>query len=422
MKRFTFLASLAIVSALAVLCVLFIAHSRELQRDKIDRAVLNYAKYGLFSVAEWKKQATGALAAEINKLTLTPSGERELRGRIEVLLGTLIDDIYSRIREGNARSFEGRLKQSLLNMFVDLDEIKKGIPEYADTIMKELTAAKTQRRFKALLHRKLERYIDESFDVQDTSRIAEAVARTGSPDIESARETLDGKIAAGTALIRNEAILLAVLTVLLFSWSALAVKDPGPFQYVLLLLSLVILLAAGVTTPMIDMEAKISKMAFVLMGYRIHFENQVLYFQSKSILEVFRILIEHRDLQMKLVGALLVVFSVVFPLLKIALLPAYRYDYLRARGNRAVSFFVLRSGKWSMADVLVVAVFMAYVGFNGIINSQLRQLAAANKELNIMTTNGTALQPGYYLFLIYILLSLVFAKYLAGPAAKEEVT
>jgi hypothetical protein len=47
------------------------------------------------------------------------------------------------------------------------------------------------------------------------------------------------------------------------------------------------LLVAGVTTPMIDMEAKISQMSFVLLGHPIHFENQVLYFQSKSILDVF---------------------------------------------------------------------------------------------------------------------------------------
>ena len=42
-----------------------------------------------------------------------------------------------------------------------------------------------------------------------------------------------------------------------------------------------------------------------------------------------------------------------------------------------VRFFVLKSGKWSMADVMVVAIFMAYIGFNGIITSQFGQFSSA---------------------------------------------
>ena len=62
---------------------------------------------------------------------------------------------------------------------------------------------------------------------------------------------------------------------------------------------------------MIDMEAKISQMSFVLMSHPIHFENQVLYFQSKSILDVFWIMITHKDTQMKFVGVLLITFSIL---------------------------------------------------------------------------------------------------------------
>jgi hypothetical protein len=165
---------------------------------------------------------------------------------------------------------------------------------------------------------------------------------------------------------------------------------------------------------MIDMEAKISRMGFVLMGHSVHFENQVLYFQSKSILDVFWLMITHKDFQMKFVGILLITFSIVFPLLKIVSLPAYYYDYRDARKNPVVGFFVVSSGKWSMADVLVVAIFMAYIGFNGIITSQFKQLSAAAQGVDILTTNGTALQPGYYLFLTYTLLALFFSGFLAG--------
>jgi uncharacterized paraquat-inducible protein A len=32
---------------------------------------------------------------------------------------------------------------------------------------------------------------------------------------------------------------------------------------------------------------------------------------------------------------------------------------------------VFKTGKWSMADVIVVAIFMAYIGFSGIVGEQL---------------------------------------------------
>jgi predicted Co/Zn/Cd cation transporter (cation efflux family) len=173
------------------------------------------------------------------------------------------------------------------------------------------------------------------------------------------------------------------------------------------------LLISGVTTPMIDLEAKIDRMSFVLMGHPLHFENQVLYFQTKSILDVFWIMITHQDIQMKFVGVLLITFSIVFPLLKIVSSLGYYYNYRRARENPVVEFFVLKSGKWSMADVMVVAIFMAYIGFNGIITNQFDQLSPSGKDLELLTTNATSLQPGYYLFVTYTLLALFFSGFLS---------
>jgi hypothetical protein len=74
-----------------------------------------------------------------------------------------------------------------------------------------------------------------------------------------------------------------------------------------------------------------------------------------------------------------------------------------------------------MADVMVVAIFMAYIGFNGIITSQFGQLSSAGQELVILTTNGTSLQPGYYLFLTYTLLALFLSGFLSRkPQAFER--
>ena len=403
-----------------MLCHQVISNAIYNQQSKNDYAELNHAKYGLFSVEEWKRQITVILTEEIDKLDLSRTDERELRKQIEVLLSALIDKVYNKIREGNKGSAEGWVAQAFINIFISLDDIKKGIPEYADAVIHEMTKSKTKGQIKTLLNKQLEQYINQTYDIQNKARLSSILLRTGSNDIKSARTKLDRAISDKDDLIFKEAVVLIILSVILFALSGFSKQILVPSQFILLVLSLIILLIAGVTTPMIDMEAKISQMNLVLMGHPIHFENQVLYFQSKSILDVFWIMITHKDIQMKLVGVLLINFSIVFPLLKIVSSLGYYYNYRHARANPVIRFFVLKSGKWSMADVMVVAIFMAYIGFNGIISSQFGQLRSAAQEVELLTTNGTALQPGYYLFLTYTLLALFLSGFLSRkPQAFE---
>ena len=412
MKLTNLILPLIIIFASGILCQQIISNSLYNQQNKNDYAELNSVKYGLLSIDEWKRQVTEILAEEINKLYLSKANERVLRKHIEVLLNTLIDDVDKKIREENAATAGGRVTQSFINIFVNLDVIKKGIPEYANAVINEMTKPKTKRQIKSVLNKQLEKYSEQTFDTQDTPLLSRILLRTDSKDIEGARIKLIEQISLKHGLIIKEAALLIMLSVILFAMSGFSKLPLTPSRYIFLILSLVTLLIAGVTTPTIDMEATISQMNFMLIGHPIIFENQVLYFQSKSILDVFWIMITHKDIQMKLVGILLITFSIVFPLLKIISSLGYYFNYRKLRENPVIKFFVLKSGKWSMADVMVVAIFMAYIGFNGIITSQLGHLRSTSQELVILTTNATSLQPGYYLFLTYTLLALILSGFL----------
>jgi paraquat-inducible protein A len=420
MKLFKSSLSLIMIVVSAILCYQIISNSLINQKDKIDYAELNNAKYGLFSVEVWKQQIFVILTEEINKLNLSGTEERELRKHIEVLLNTLIDDADKKIKEANNDSVEGRLKQSLIDILINLDDVKKGIPEYADAIIHEIEKSKTRGQIKYILNKQLKEYYNQTFATQDTSQLGLILLRTDSKDIESAKIKLNETISVMHDLIVKEAVLLIILSVILFVLSGFSRKSLDPSRYILLVLSLIMLLIAGVTTPMIDMEAKITRLSFVLMGHPLHFENQVLYFQTKSILDVFWILITDKNMQMKFVGVLMITFSTVFPLLKILSSLGYYYNYHRTRENPVIEFFVLKSGKWSMADVMVVAIFMAYIGFNGIITNGFSQLSSSGHELEILTTNGTSLQPGYYLFLTYTLLGLFLSVFLIRKPRESE--
>ena len=351
------------------------------------------------------------VASEIDNLYLTSKNEKQLKSHLEVQLGILIDKVVERIKTNNNKTTQGWLKQGLMDSFINVEEIKQGIPGYAEAMMKEMTSAKTESQLKTLLKSRIESYVEETFDVNDATLKEIIVAKAGGNE-DVAKNKLEKILDRNAEVIGKLSLYLILLTVFIFILEAFN-KGPVPqSQYILLTLTLIVLLLVGVATPMIDMEAKISKLTFVLLGHNIEFENQVLFFQSKSIMDVFNIMILHKQLQMKLVGILMVCFSIVFPTFKMLSSLAYYYDYCRARSYRLVQFFVLKSGKWSMADVMVVAIFMAYIGFNGIINSQLDNIKESSPDLAMLTTNGTTLMPGFYIFMTYTILAMFLSGFL----------
>jgi Leu/Phe-tRNA-protein transferase len=135
MKLLNLILSLIIIIASVVLCRQIISNAISNQQNKNDYAELNHVKYGLFSIQEWKRQITVILVEEIDKLYLSRANERELRQHIEILLNTLIDKVDKKIRTENAESAGGWVKQAFINIFVSLEDIKKGIPEYTNAIM-----------------------------------------------------------------------------------------------------------------------------------------------------------------------------------------------------------------------------------------------------------------------------------------------
>jgi len=401
-----------ILIAAVLLDYLIISQSLALQTLKYDYVELNHIKYGIFSTREWKKRLVPVISQEVSEFNLTNKNKKELKKYLESQLSVLIDKVNNKIKQKNQESFQGKLKQTFINAFVDVDDIKEGIPEYADAIIAQTTKPGNEKKIKALLKEKVDDYFQKTFQEMDVTRRNEILQKLGTKNVEVARVKIEDLIELKEEVIYAETWLVIFLIGVLF---AITGFNRGPIvksQYYFLLTSLFILLVAGVTTPMIDMEAKITEMSFVLMDHTISFTNQVLYFQSKSVLDVFWLMITHSKFEMKIVGLLVVTFSVFFPLFKMVASFIYYFNFRNMKQRKWVQFFVLKSGKWSMTDVIVVAIFMAYVGFNGVIASQIGKLNSLSEEMDFMTTNGTSLQPGFYLFFAYAVLGLFFAEFL----------
>lgn len=416
-KTFRVILSILLAAGCIFLARQIIVKSIDAQQEKQDFAEVRHIRYGLFSINEWEKQISVIVSDELKQMDFVNSNAADLKKLVESQLDVLIDKVAERIKETNKGSFAGKIKQSVIDNVVDIKDIKKGIPSYADEIIAEMKKSKNKKTMRKVVEKKVKEYFKETFEEQDLSLLEKVLVRQATEDKELARKKLADAVAKHQPELFRLAWIFIGLAILQFTLAAFGKDSLPPVQYIMLLLTLTALLASGVATPMIDLEAKISEMKFTLLDHQVGFEDQVLYYQTKSILDVFWIMIAHADIQMKVVGILMVLFSIVFPVFKLLSSLIYYYDLKGVKQNRLIQFFVLKSGKWSMTDVLVVAIFMAYIGFNGIITSQFEKLNMSDSDLVLLTTNGTSLQPGFYLFLAYAVLALFLSSFLTRGSA-----
>lgn len=108
------------------------------------------------------------------------------------------------------------------------------------------------------------------------------------------------------------------------------------------------------------------------------------------------------------VAALIFIFSICIPVIKFILLTI---AYAKKHSPLEISIynFIGKIGKWSMADVFVVAVFLAMLSTNHAETATQQQLSLFGFKLDLMISSETlsALGDGFYYFTGYCLLSLL---------------
>ncbi len=134
------------------------------------------------------------------------------------------------------------------------------------------------------------------------------------------------------------------------------------------------------------------------------------YEQTRSILGTVQELWRSADY---LVSFLILLFSIVVPVTKGAMLLASLTAVPDAVKRRLVTFVDL-IGKWSMADVFVVAVFLAFLATRdqAQTNSFNVQVLITQVDVDMATHLTSTLGPGFYYFLGYCLFSVLWTQVL----------
>ncbi|CAA6800756.1 MAG: Unknown protein [uncultured Sulfurovum sp.] len=412
MKIIKLISSLVAVLLLCIVVyfsVELIKSGEDAKSYKRDYAELHSVKYGMFNSDAWTMKITKVVERKIDNFNLNVNNRDQIEGYVSTIIDTLIIETERIVKERNKNqsgffsSFMGSTKQMLTDSIVDFKDLRNRVPEFTSAVMIEIEKPENQERVKKVLREKLKEFMNNKFKAStDMTTYNKLVEKYDSPEV------LDKKIEENSEYMHSIMLKIVSLSGIIL----LMVVFQGRLNSLSLLTlsgTTLSLLVTGIMLPMLDIEAKISKLNFVVLDQAIIFENQILFFQSKSITDLLVLLLESGEGKMIFVGILLVMFSIIFPLLKLIATTIYYYSAGAMANNGATRFFALYSTKWSMADVMVVSMFMAYLGLDGVVDNELKKLGTQDDPVNIITFNGTHLEVGFFLFLSFVLISFVLS-------------
>jgi len=391
---------------------------------RVELAEISHARYDLLNADRWIEKIVPILDARIDALDLSAPGQASLRPTVEKALYRLLDDVKEKMTAkdpGNAGAGKilGQGNSLIVNMMVGA--LRPHVPEYADVVLAELGKPETRQAVRNYIRSVLAEGAKKTFSSVDMRWYSSILKQHGCASAGACQQELGNQIHQADVRLTYDYLLVLASSAVAFVLLMLGRSPLRRSGTVVLLLFCVILLAGGILSPMIEVEARISRLGLTFLGEPIGFSDQVLYFQSKTVLEVFRTLIHMGRPDMWIVGVLVLMFSVVFPTVKIFALTLCLHKPARLRTNQLARFFALESSKWSMADVMALAIFMSFVAFNGLIANTMSRLMGTGATL-VIPTDSSKILPGYQLFIGYCLASLFLSKKLEhGIAANRSL-
>ncbi|WP_231427843.1 MULTISPECIES: paraquat-inducible protein A [Pedobacter] len=387
--------------------------SNEQKQIKEDYSMVNNITFGVFSIDLWSESISKIISQKIKGFKITSEQKLMMREQVEKQLHSMVNQVVKEFNKPQ-KNIGGKLKNFAFKKFVDPKELHQQVPSFAKTIIDRITSPRATNKLKTIATGKVDELVAQTYD--STKVAIDAVTKTmfdkyQVTNKDDFNKNIDNKLFSMRKASYNDAyymlgcmILMVCLWVVIRKWAHLHTT-----LFVMSLLFALVLLFVGVTVSIIDVDARLSSINIMLMGENIAFKNQVLFYQSKSILDIADVLIKQPKPDAITVGVLILLFVIILPVLRITARGIHRLAKPSIAESGVVKYLAFESGKWDMADVMVVGIAMTYIGLNGILKSQLTSLNIKNEFMTTATVNNSSLQPGYIIFVGYVIFAFVLS-------------
>jgi hypothetical protein len=398
--------------------------SSQQEEIKTDYSVVNNITFGILSIDQWREKMADVVDQKVNDFTMTVTQKKDLQKKVEKQLYHLVDQAIAEMNKPQ-KGIGGKLKKLAFNALVDPEEIKSEVPVFAETIVNRINKPESKKKLKNIITSKVDQLEKQTFDNTEPASVTVSrhiYKKYGVSDTEAFEKTINSQLANIQPLLYNYTYAMIICALLALCLWCFMRKQEGLHTtlYILSLLFAFVLLMVGITSTVIEVDARIQSLNFTLLSEKLAFMNQVLFFQSKSITGIIQSLFSQPKFDAILVGILILLFVVILPVLRMIGKGIIIWGKDRYADHKLVRFLAFDLSKWDMADVMVVGIAMTYIGLNEIIKSQLSDLNIQEELLSTVTQNNTSLQPGYYIFLAYVIytsiLSVILKRIKLVPA------
>ncbi|MES2373988.1 MAG: paraquat-inducible protein A [Bacteroidota bacterium] len=401
------IAGLIIVLLIEAWCGYQVHELTEKRKEyKTDYAFVNNVSFGLLSVDRWRDQVVASAGDKIEDFRLTPEQEAGLRKEINNGLHGLVDEAFQSINKKQT-SIGGKLKKFAVKTLVDPKQVHSEVPGFTNKLMAEITKPASYKRIANIADTALAQLGRKIYDssMASTTGIMDSIYKkyeaTDKAGFEKTNAIRANNVKEGAW--KYTYWMLGAALLIPFVWFLFRRKTYLEASLcVLSIAAAIMLLVIGVTTTMIEVDARIEKLELPLLGKAISFENQDLFFQSQSIMDVIKLLIQSGRVDSLIVGLMVLIFAVLFPLVKLVAIAMSAISPNKWAKREYVDYFAFGASKWDMSNVMVVAILMTYIGFNGIVDSTLSSLNVNDGSMTSITTNNTTIQPGYIIFIVFV--------------------
>lgn len=375
------------------------------QQHKNDLIELSNVEYGLLNVDKWENVLADIIAVKLQDFSEDEMDKEEMKKNVAALLKTLLDDYEKSLKEKNSGGLFGSVKNSLYASA--FDGIREDIPMLTDKVMAFLDVKNNKDGIKEFIVLLLKKYTEGTFSRVDYSKVENIIKKYEGETSEKTITILQQKLLEQNESNQIYKILLAI-SFFGFIFLFFISKSITKIDYLLGIAFSFLLLFLGITLPMIEIDARISEISFSFLNETISFKNQVLFYKSKSIYEVVTLMMSQQKIDLIAVGSLIFLFSVLFPITKLISSILYIINK-KLKESKLIQFFIFKTGKWSMADVFVIAIIMAFIGFEGIVTDQLSQLKNVSESVDILTTNNSSVLFGFFSFTAFVIVSIAIS-------------